>query len=374
MVGILKSKFYRHTTILDRYLFREFMGPFLLAIGGFAIIAMVDILFYYVELAVISGVSVYTVVRLLVYKLPSVMVLFFPMAVLFSVMLMLVRMAKDNELTVLRASGMKLNRIVVPIFFMAFFAAYLSYLTNEKLVPWTSFASEQLIQREIDRRPPPDIVENVVFKGINDRFFYIKKVNDKEGRMEDVLVFEPQLHLPRIISAKEARWDHKTWVLMNGFVQEFGDDGAVTYLDRFTEMTLHMEDDVRYYFKQKTAYEMNSKELKTRITVLNKGGISTRALKVEYNMKKSLPAACFVFGIIGIAFSLWFVKSGKDWWGVIVAICITVLAVGFYFFLVAFCRALAKDGQLVPFLGAWLPNLIYGGLGFVAIYYKAFRM
>ena len=80
-------------TILDRYLFREFSGPFVLAVGGFAVIAIVDILFYLVELFVISGISFFTIIRLLVYKLPSLMIIFFPMAVLFAVMLLLVRMA-----------------------------------------------------------------------------------------------------------------------------------------------------------------------------------------------------------------------------------------------------------------------------------------
>ena len=99
-------------TILDKYLIREFFFPFFLAVFGFALIGIVDILFYVVELSVLSGVSFLTTIKLLIYKLPAVMVLFFPMATLFACMLLFVRMAKDNELSVLRTSGISSFKIL----------------------------------------------------------------------------------------------------------------------------------------------------------------------------------------------------------------------------------------------------------------------
>ena len=115
---------------------------------------------------------------------------------------------------------------------------------------------------------------------------------------------------------------------------------------------------------------MDSKELKKRIQTLSKVGISTRSLKVEYHMKKSIPAACFIFGLTGIAFCLLFVRSGKDWWGVIIAIIIAVLSTGLYFFSIALFRALGKDGTIIPLLSVWIPNLIYGTIASAAIFYQ----
>ena len=119
-MGKIIGFFSNRGTILDRYLFREFSGPFVLALCGFVIIAIVDILFYVAELFIVSGISLYTVIRLLVYKLPAVMVLFFPMAVLFAVMLLFVRMAKDNELTILMSSGIKTSRFIFPVLILTF--------------------------------------------------------------------------------------------------------------------------------------------------------------------------------------------------------------------------------------------------------------
>ncbi|MFT5171192.1 MAG: lipopolysaccharide export system permease protein [Candidatus Marinamargulisbacteria bacterium] len=371
-MSLLRTFLHRHTCIIDRYLFQQFLGPFVLAVAGFAIIGLVDILMYLVELAVISGISFVTVIQLLIYKLPAIMILFFPMAVLFSVMIMLIRMAKDNELTVLRSSGVHTFRIVIPVTLLLFLTTGVSYLTNEKMVPWTNRASDNLINQEIKKKPPPIIKENVLFKDADNRFYYIKKVNNKEGTMKDVLIFERSLTFPRIISAKEAEWSDSKWTLRNGTIQEINENGLIDFSDKFTKLILHVDQGSQSFYKrQKTAKEMDSKELKEKITVLKRGGVSTLALKVEYHMKKSMPTACLIFGFVGIAFCLTFVRTGKDWWGVITSICIAVLAVGFYFFIVAVFRAIAKDGNLIPFLGAWIPNILYGSIASIIILYQS---
>ena len=372
-IKLVKRFFNPNITTLDRYLLREMAGPFFLAVGGFAIIAVVDILFYLVELFVISNISFFTLIRLLVYKLPSIMVLFFPMSVLFAVMLLLVRMAKDNELTILRSSGIHSFRFLAPIILVSFIVSICSYFINELIVPWTNEASNTIIEKEIKKQPPPDMVEQIVFKDQGERFFYIKSIDRNKTLMKDILIFEDSSHFPRILTAKEATWDKNKWTLSGGTILELGEEGSIEFIDHFSELTIHTSQEVESFFtKQKTAKEMDSRELKEKINVLEKGGISTRALKVEYYMKISIPIACFIFGLMGIVFCISFVRSGKDWWGVITSICVAILTVGFYFFIVALFRALGKDGHILPFLSAWIPNLVYGLISGAGILYFCF--
>jgi lipopolysaccharide export system permease protein len=354
-------------TILDRYIIRHFFGPFMLSVGGFAIIGIIDILFYLIELSVISGISMAVVIRLLLYKLPAIMILFFPMAMLFSVMLVLVRMAKDNELTVLRTSGVSSIRILAPLLVSMVLITIASYLLNDRVVPWTNRVSDAVIRDQIKRKPPPVISENVVFKGTDGRHFYIKTVNTKEKTMESVLIFEETNEFPRVISAKTAVWNDLKWMLMDGYLMAFDQAGSMTYSDHFDEMTIAMQQGFSHTYNQKTAREMDSKTLKTKIDMLNKGGISTRGLSVEYYMKTSIPVACFVFGLMGVAFCFQFVRSGKDWWGVIIAIIIAVLSTGLYFFGIALFRALGKDGTIAPLISVWIPNIVYTTLSSLII-------
>lgn len=337
------------------------------------IIGIVDILFALVDLFVNSGVPFFVIFRLLLYKIPAIMVLFFPMAVLFAVMLLLVRMAKDNEVTILRASGLNTARILAPLLFLCLVTSALSYITNEQIVPWANRVSDTLIRKSIRKRPPPSVVNNVFFKEEGNRFFYIRKVDQKNSLMHDVLIFQRTSNYPRIMTAKKATWDEKTWTMMDGNIQEFDEFGNLDFSTRFEQTQIHVERSVQsFYTKKKTAKEMDSEELKEKIETLDKGGVNTRELQVDYYMKQSVPVTCFIFGLIGSAFCLKFVRSGKDWWGVIMAIIMSVLVVGFFFFLTALCRSLGKKGTFTPLLGAWMPNILYGVPGFGMIFYECY--
>ncbi len=363
---IFNNKF--SITILDKYLIRQFLYPFILGVGGFAIIGIADILFYIIELSVLSGVSFFTTIKLLIYKLPAVMVLFFPMAALFSTMLLLVRMAKDNELSVLRTSGIQTFRIIAPILILGISISYMSYIFNETLVPLSNQAADTLIKRELRKTPPPNIAENTIFNDSN-RFFYIKNI--RNNMMEDIMVIESTFKSPKIIIAKKGEWKDFRWTLYNGTFQEFDKNGLLKHTSTFDEMSINVNQNIKNYYKrQKTAKEMDSTELKEKIKNLNKSGLNTASFKIEYHLKRSLPTTCLVFVLVGVGYCLSFVKSGKDWWGVILAICISVLTVGLYFVLVATFRAFAKAELLPAVIGAWTPNFIYSVIASYLIFYQ----
>jgi lipopolysaccharide export system permease protein len=355
--------------VLDRYLTREFFFPFILGVGGFTIFGVVDILFYLVDLAILSGAAFSVIFKLLLFKLPAIMVIFFPMASLFATMLLFIRMAKDNELSLLRTSGVNSFRIMYPVLILGVLVSLLSYMVNEKLVPWTNDYADQLIQKELHSTAVPLITANTVFKD-SDRFFYIKDIY--KNRMKELLIIENTLKYPRLIMAKEGEWKGFKWILTDGIIQDFYEDGSLKYVSKFDELTIHVSQDIRsYYGNSKNANEMDSAELKEKIGELKESGLTTTALQVEYHLKKSVPAMCFIFVLIGIAYCFSFVKTGKDWWGVIISICIAAVTAGLYIFLLALFRALAKDGQIIPILGAWIPNMIYFVIGASLVFYQS---
>ena len=356
----MRSKWWRWG-IIDRYLIKEFLGPFVFSLSGFIIIGLVDLIFALVDLFVNSGVSLGIILRLLLYKIPAIMVMFLPMSTIFSTMLMLVRMAKDNELTIIRTSGIKIFRVLIPILLFGISTSVVSWSINEYVTPWANRVSDHLIRTTIKKRPPPKIINNVFFKEAGNRFLYIENVDTTSGDMNNLLLFEKSANpFPRLITAKRAQWDKTNWFLHDGFMHELNPSGDIQYISQFEKTTIHLVRDLHSFYSQhKTPKQMDSSELKTKITTLDKGGINTSSLKVEYHLKKSLPAACFIFCLMGTTFCITFVRSGKDWWGVIWAIITVVLLVGFYFFLMATFRALGKKEIITPLLSAWIPNLIY---------------
>jgi lipopolysaccharide export system permease protein len=364
----------KRPSILYQYFFWQYFWPFTLAIGAFGLIGIVDIVFYLIELSVISGISFIVVLKLILFKLPAILVLFAPIAVLFSMMLLLVRIIKDHELLVLLSSGVSSVRIVLPLMIMAILTAGLAYITNESLVPWTNHHANDLIAREIDRKPPPEIAEDVVFKGTDDRFFYVQQVDRKTGEMRSVLIFEDTGQYPRILVANRAQWGINEWNLWDGNTIEFNSDSNIEYTNTFKHMKININQNLDLVDgNSKSPSEMDSKELKTRIDILEKSGISTQSLKVEYGLKQAIPVACLVFGIIGIAYCFTFIKTGKDWWGIVVAIGISAVTAMIYFFIVAVCRALGKGGSISPFFAVWTANIVFSIWGMALLGYYTRR-
>jgi lipopolysaccharide export system permease protein len=348
-------------SIIDKYLINEFLGPFLFSLFGFIIIGLVDLIFALVDLFVNSGVALGIITRLLIYKIPAIMVMFLPMSAIFATMLLLVRMAKDNELTIIRTSGVPIFRVIIPVALLGICTTLFSWSINEFVTPWANHVSDNLIRTTIKKKPPPKIIDNVFFKEAGNRYLYIESVNIQTGEMKNLLMYEKSSSaFPRIVTAKKAQWDEKNWYLSNGFIHELNPKGDIKYMASFDTTTIHIVRDLySFYTRHKTPKQMDSSELKIKINKLDRGGINTTSLKVEYYLKKSLPAACFIFCLMGITFCITFVRSGKDWWGVISAIICVVLLVGFYFFLMATFRALGRKGIVTPFLSAWIPPLIY---------------
>ena len=158
----MKSSWWTRS-IIDRYLFREFFGPFLFSLVGFIIIGLVDLIFALVDLFVNSGVPLSVITRLLLYKIPAIMVMFLPMSAIFATMLLLVRMAKDNELTVIRTSGVQIFRVIIPIVLLGLSVSIFSWSVNEYITPWANRVSDHLIRTAVKKKPPPKIVDNVFF-------------------------------------------------------------------------------------------------------------------------------------------------------------------------------------------------------------------
>ncbi|NQT30262.1 MAG: YjgP/YjgQ family permease [Candidatus Saganbacteria bacterium] len=345
--------------ILDRYVLSEMIGPFLIGVVGFVLVMAVDLLFTMADLIINKGVPLWAVLKLLFYKLPSIMVFTFPVSTLFATAMVLGRLSKDSEIIALRTSGISLFRISVPILVFGIVISFFSYLNSEQIVPYANHISSNIIRQIIHKRPLPEVAENMFFKDAHNRHYYARRVDMKNKSMEDVMVYEVTGEkFPRVILAKKANFGARIWDLKEGVIHKYDQKGFLTYEAVFSDMKLNVSEDVLSFTEQKTYKEMDSGELKNMIGMLGKGGMSTNALKTELLMKYSVPATCFVFALIGIPFSLSSPRSGRTW-GMVMTI---VFMFTFYVFASVF-RSLGRGSVISPALAAFTPQVAFVVIG-----------
>jgi len=352
--------------LLDIYVLREFMAPFFFCVLGFAVILMSGVLFELADLIFAKKVALSTVLSMLVYRLPGVLVITLPLAALFATLLSLGRLARDSEMTVIRCVGVSFHRLVFPVLVAALLISGLTYVANEVIVPWGNHRYETLLRQAIYRNGIPTIQENVFFRGGDNLYFYIGQADVKKGMMRDILVYSIKdgSGFPQLITAQSGRYRDKTWVLLSGVERQLDSDGFVSVEQRFTRLEITTDQKAGDYLgKQKSTGEMNRKELAGYISRFRGGGIDIRPLLVDYHMKLALPLSSLVFAAVGAPLSLCSARSGH-FFGITLSIIISFL----YYVSVSVCRSLGVNGLLPVLTSVWLPNTGFLLLAMVLIY------
>ncbi|MEI7816060.1 MAG: LptF/LptG family permease [Desulfuromonadales bacterium] len=111
--------------ILSFYIIREISSLFLLGITIFTMVLLMGRLISLTDLVVSRGVPLADVSRMILYLIPSFLVFTIPMAFLLAVLLAFGRLSADNEIVVIKASGISLFQVMPPVVVCAFVAVVL---------------------------------------------------------------------------------------------------------------------------------------------------------------------------------------------------------------------------------------------------------
>ena len=125
-------------TILDRYIFRELLSPFLISLGALCFVMLTKELLRLVELLVSKGVAFLSVLKVFAHLLPSFLVLTLPIAGIIASITAFGRLSFDKELVAMRAAGLSLVRLSHPVFVFALLVFGLTLTLSQWGQPWSN--------------------------------------------------------------------------------------------------------------------------------------------------------------------------------------------------------------------------------------------
>lgn len=138
--------------ILDLYLVREVMSPFLYSLLSFIVLYVIYDLSVHFNDFFEKGIAFYSLIEYYFASIPFIFVNATPVALLMAALYCLGQLGKNHEITAFQASGVGLLRISIPFFIMGVFISLLVLLANESLVPKSIATSERIRQEEIKKR------------------------------------------------------------------------------------------------------------------------------------------------------------------------------------------------------------------------------
>ncbi|SDC31098.1 MULTISPECIES: LptF/LptG family permease [unclassified Candidatus Frackibacter] len=360
-------KFCRQLKIIDLYIVKEVLLPFLVGIAIIGVIMLSNFLFQLTDMIIVKDIPVLIVIKLLGYKLPAIIVRTLPIATLLAVMIGVGRLSKDSEFIALQMGGVSLFRFIIPLLVLGILISGTTYFFNEKIVPWSNHQAQNIIRRSILSETIYGIEDNVFFKGPKSRLFYIKEYDRKNSILRKPVIFDysKQDNYLKIITAKKANIAENTWKLKQGIIHDYDKNGELTLETQFDIMEIEMGNRMdKLVTNQKTTSEMSRAELKEEIELFKSSGLKVDSLLIDYHLKLSKPFIALIFILIGTPLSLNNKKSRA------VNIVLTIVIIFLYYLILSLTRSFGKNGFLIPVLTSWLPNIIFSLIGAVLLFWK----
>lgn len=349
--------------IIHRSIFRELLLNFSIVILFLSCVLFLEKFVRLTRLIMGKGAEFIDVAKVFIFLQPSIFLLAVPIAILIAVFLTYGRMSTDNEMVVLKGTGMNLWSISAPAIVLSFAGFFLLLLISAYILPKSIIAFKKTVYETIVKKASVTIEEGTFSRVFKGTVIFVKEMST-DDRFRGIFVYrEGDTKEPLVIVAEE------------GAVYANADEGAIK---------LSMRNGVIHTFGEKSSSEAEFSEYDFVLTTAikprkelkpNERGIidlwksREKGVKwmVELNRRLAIPFACLIFGFLGPAMCTRIGKTGRLG-GFSFSLTVLIL----YYVLLILGENLAKAGKIPAFWGGWIPNIVFGTIA-VFFFYIASR-
>ena len=356
--------------ILDEYIMREFFTMFCLVLTGFALLMIVFTFFDLIGDILRNHPPLATVGAYLVNLTPSMLYLIAPLAVLIAALVSFSVLNRNSEIVAMKATGISIYRLVIPIVSIALILAISLFLFSEYYLPQANRRQEAL-RNVIKGRPPQTYLhpeQKWMFgqprPGEPARIFYYELFDPDTREFGNLSVFEfdpSNFALTRRIFAGRAAWDDQSnsWQFESGWVRDIEDGKPKDYREFLKTTFAEIHEPPDYFQKEdRQSQEMNFGELDHYIRDLRQSGFDTMRLRVALWQKLSYPLTAVVMVLLAIPFALSMGRRGS------IAGIAVAIGVALAFRVVdGLFGAMGNVDYLPAALAAWSSDILFGLVG-----------
>jgi lipopolysaccharide export system permease protein len=179
--------------ILSKYVLKEHVGPLTFALTALTSLMLLNFISRQFGELVGKGLPWTVIAEFLLLSVPFTVALTVPMSVLVAVLYAFSRLAAENEVTALKASGVSPWRLVSPAIGGGVFASLALLAFNDQVLPLANHRLKTLTE-DIQQAKPTFALKEQVINPIAEGKFYLKAGKiDREGatgRMKEVVIYD----------------------------------------------------------------------------------------------------------------------------------------------------------------------------------------
>jgi len=367
--------------LFDRYLLREWFQIIALVLTALVGLLLVNIMYSDLPKLMNSGAGLMDVTVYMAVAVPGFLAQLIPLTLLVSTLYCFGQMHRNHEFTALRAAGVSILRISLPIWIVGLLCCGLSWWLNSGIVPWSveeaSRMKEQLRFREQSGRMPPDRIgaqTGVSFDNrAEGRLWFMNRYSSYTRKAYGLtlsLLDESRREHTRIVAATAfANGPGAGWTLQDGRTLRFDiASGEITSNQPFkTKILPELDEDptLMLLIDRKKVSDLSFPELQRLISHLD----SIKSPKIiPYQVRYHGLLASILSPLVVIGLAIPFAVSGvrvNPAVGISKSLGLFVV----YYLLSQIGASLAAQGWIDPMTAAWIPNIAMVGLA-SRLFYK----
>ena len=352
-------------TVLDDYVLRDFFTYLGMIMAAFLTLMLVFTLFELLTDIMRNHISAWVVGDYLLNVCPYFIYNLAQYGVLLAVLITFGLMERSNEVTAIKATGISIYRIIVPVLVICVALAASLFFFDQFYLPHANKRQDAL-RNQIKGRPAQTYLrpDRQWIFGQHSNIYYYQFFDADRDQFADISVFQfdPRTFaITQRVYAERAHWSEVTqrWIYEQGWVRKLSGDSIETY-KQFDVTAFSQFSEPPTYFKKevKQSSEMNFEELRRYIHDLQQSGFDVVRLRVQLQRKLAVPFVTLVMAVLAVPFSL---SAGKR--GAVAGVATAVGIAAVYEVVSRLFESMGNLSQLPPALAAWSPDLIFAMLG-----------
>ena len=176
--------------ILIRYILKTHFAPFVFSTFTLTCILLLQFLMKFADRLVGKGLDTFIVLQLIAYNLAWMLVLVVPMACLVSTLMAFGAMSQNNEITIIKSSGVSLWKMMIGPLLASAILCYLLILFNNDVLPDANHKAK-LLTFDISRTKPTLSLEPGLFsQEVNNYAILVRKIDKNSSELEGVTIYD----------------------------------------------------------------------------------------------------------------------------------------------------------------------------------------
>ena len=351
---------------IHRYILRELLKNLALCTMGLCFLFLLLDIFDRLDNLVQEDISLWLAIRYFLFKIPPYFNLTLPVAMLAATMLTLGLLAKNSEITAMRAAGLKISWITRPILMVGLLLSLFSMLLAESVVPYCVRREKEIYNIDIrEKHKSGSYSQSDFWWRSGNEFFSVAMFDSRTDTLYGLsrLELTPTFRVTKRSDAARAVWVKKGlgWTMFDVSQYLFPRNKPLE-VHRFKSMALPIPETPRdFYNTELHPDSMSFLQLKRFIRTQIANGVSTAGYYSDLYAKISFPFVVFISALVVLPFCLRTARSGS-----MSVSFVAGLIIGFAYYAVhSFSLALGRAEIWPAGLAAWMANIIMLGVGVV---------